>query len=125
VLHHVVDAGRERLDVGRLDRGEHRDAQLVAAELAVGLGVDDPVARSTFATCAASTESSKSMVPMTCERIAGSCTNGDATGDLSAQPYSTSLDSRVRVTAQSSPPCSFIQSTCSAMRKTVVSAGVL
>ena len=30
-------------DVVGLDGGEHRDAQLVAAELAVGLGVDDAV----------------------------------------------------------------------------------
>ena len=43
VVDHVVDAGGERLDVGRVDRGVHRDPQLVAAELAVGLGVDDPV----------------------------------------------------------------------------------
>src|SRR4051812_47546228 len=42
-LDDVVDAGGERLDVLRLDGGEHGDAQLVAAELAVGLDVDDPV----------------------------------------------------------------------------------
>ena len=30
-------------DVARVDRGVHRDPQLVAAELAVGLGVDDAV----------------------------------------------------------------------------------
>ncbi len=84
-----------------------------------------PLARSTFAICAASTLSSKSIVPMTCERIDGSCTNGDATGLLSAQPYSTSLLSRVRETAQSRPPWLFIHSTCSAMRKIVASEGVL
>ena len=33
-LEHVVDAGRQRLDVGGLDRGEGADAQLVATELA-------------------------------------------------------------------------------------------
>ena len=38
-----VDAGREGLDVRRLDGREHADAQLVAAELAVRLGVDDAV----------------------------------------------------------------------------------
>ena len=43
VLDHPVDAGGERLDVGRLDRREHPDPQLVAAQLAVGLDVDDPV----------------------------------------------------------------------------------
>ena len=43
VLDHPVDAGGERLDVGGLDRREHPDPQLVAPELAVGLGVDDPV----------------------------------------------------------------------------------
>ena len=35
--------GGERLDVGGLDRREHPDPQLVAAELAVGLDVDDAV----------------------------------------------------------------------------------
>ena len=43
LAHDVVDAGGERLDVGRVDGREHRDAQLVAAELAVRLGVDDAV----------------------------------------------------------------------------------
>src|SRR6201986_2431082 len=43
VLDHPVDAPGQRLDVVRLDRREHPDPQLVAAELAVGLGVDDPV----------------------------------------------------------------------------------
>ena len=43
VLDHPVDAGGERLDVGGLDRREHPDPQLVAAQLAIGLGVDDPV----------------------------------------------------------------------------------
>src|SRR6185295_20419844 len=38
-----VDAGGERLDVVGVDRREHPDPQLVAAELAVGLDVDDPV----------------------------------------------------------------------------------
>ena len=38
-----VDAPRERLDVGGVNGGVHRDPQLVATELAVGLGVDDAV----------------------------------------------------------------------------------
>jgi O-acetyl-ADP-ribose deacetylase (regulator of RNase III) len=41
--HHEVDAADERLDVGRIDRGIHRHPQLVATELAVRLGVHDPV----------------------------------------------------------------------------------
>ena len=41
--HHVVDAARQRGHVVGVDGREHRDAQLVAAELAVRLGVDDPV----------------------------------------------------------------------------------
>ncbi len=36
--HHVVDRAGERRHVGRIHRGEHRHAQLVAPELAVGLG---------------------------------------------------------------------------------------
>ena len=39
----MVDAGGQRLDVLGVDGREHRDAQLVAAELAVGLDVDDAV----------------------------------------------------------------------------------
>ena len=41
VLDEVVDAAGEGLDVGRVDGREHADAQLVAAELAVAVGVDD------------------------------------------------------------------------------------
>ncbi len=40
---HVVDAGRQRFDVGGLDRGERADAQLVATEFAIGVGVYDAV----------------------------------------------------------------------------------
>src|SRR5690606_36974435 len=40
---HGIDARGEGLDVGRLDRGEHPDAELVAAELAVAVGVEDAV----------------------------------------------------------------------------------
>lgn len=39
----VVDRSREALDVGGCDRRERGDAQLIAPELAVRLGVDDPV----------------------------------------------------------------------------------
>ena len=38
-----IDAGGQRADVVRVDGGEHRHPQLVAAEFAVGLGVDDAV----------------------------------------------------------------------------------
>ena len=43
VVDDVVDAGGQRLDVGGVDSGVHRDPQLVAPELAVGLGVHDAV----------------------------------------------------------------------------------
>ena len=39
----MIDAGGEGLDVGGVDSGEHRHAQLVAAELAVGLNIEDAV----------------------------------------------------------------------------------
>ena len=39
----MVDARREGAHVVGLDGGEHADAQLVAAELAVAVGVDDAV----------------------------------------------------------------------------------
>ena len=42
-FHHPVDAAGQRGDVVGFDGGEHRDPQLVAAEFAVGLGVDDAV----------------------------------------------------------------------------------
>ena len=44
-LDHVVDRPRQDRDVVGLDGREHRDAQLVASELAVRLGVDDAVRR--------------------------------------------------------------------------------
>ena len=40
---HIVDAGREGFDVGWIDGGEHADADLVAAEFAVAVGVDHAV----------------------------------------------------------------------------------
>src|SRR5687768_12660395 len=42
-LDDVVDAGSQRTDVVGVDGGEHADAQLVAAELPVGLRVDHAV----------------------------------------------------------------------------------
>ena len=39
----VVDGVGEGDEVVGLDRGEHRDPELVATELAVGLDIDDPV----------------------------------------------------------------------------------
>lgn len=42
-MHDVVDAGHQCLDVGGVDGGEDAQAQLVAAEFAVGVGVKDPV----------------------------------------------------------------------------------
>ena len=61
----------------------------------------------------------------TLERSAGSVTNGVATVDRSAQPYTVAALSAVRLAAQARPPCAFIQSVCSAARKMVASAGVL
>ena len=46
-----------------------------------------PLARSAFATAGASIASSKSMVPMTCERSAGSVTYGVVYDVFSAQEY--------------------------------------
>src|SRR5690606_20022044 len=54
-----------------------------------------PFARSALATAAASTESTKSIVPTTCERFAGSLTNGVANSEASAHSYSRRDDSRV------------------------------
>src|SRR5687767_8225791 len=42
-LDDVVDAGRQRAHVVWVDGGEHADAQLVAAQLPIGLGVDHAV----------------------------------------------------------------------------------
>ena len=56
-LQQVVDAGGQRAHVVGFDRREHRDAQLVAPELAIGLDVDDPVrAQASPASAAASTD---------------------------------------------------------------------
>ena len=63
-----------------------------------------PLARNTFATAAASTSSLKSMVPTTCERCAGSATNGVVNDVASAQEYSRDAESAVRLVAQSRPP---------------------
>ena len=84
-----------------------------------------PFARRAAATAAASTGSAKSIVPTTCERCAGSATNGVANGDFSAQAYSRDDESAVRAVVQSSPPWASIQSTCSASRNRVATAGVL
>src|SRR5665213_2308573 len=48
VRHDVVDASGQGFDVSRLDRGEHCDAELVAAELAVRLGVENSVGPQRF-----------------------------------------------------------------------------
>ena len=84
--------------------GNIADSQLVAAEFAVRLGVHDPVGAQVFATAAASTSSEKSMVPTTCERNAGSVTNGVANSRPRPSEYSRCEESAVRVVAQSSPP---------------------
>jgi hypothetical protein len=83
------------------------------------------LARRVAARAAASTSSAKSIVPTTSERLAGSATNGVATGLRSAQPYSAPDDAPVRRTHQSKPPCSSIHSTWSARSRSVATAGVL
>src|SRR5690606_32095076 len=69
-----------------------------------------PLARRILATWAASTASSKSMVPTTCERCAGSVTYGVAKELDSAHEYRREDESRVRLTVQSRPPLAFIHS---------------
>ena len=65
------------------------------------------------------------MVPTTCDRSAGSATNGVAYADASAHEYSRCDESAVRLTAQSRPPLPSIQSSCSAISTSVPIAGVL
>src|SRR5690625_7479143 len=84
-----------------------------------------PLARRIFATCAASTESAKSIVPTTLERAAGSVTNGVANSEASAHEYRCAADSAVRPVAQPSPPLVFIQSRCSADSSRGATAGVV
>src|SRR4051812_20044569 len=62
---------------------------------------------------------------MTCDRLAGSVTNGVANLDSSAQPYRVREEVAVRRTAQSRPPCPLIHSSWSLSRKRVASPGVL
>ncbi len=69
--------------------------------------------------------SAKSIVTTTCERAAGSVTNGMATGDLSAQLYRMPEEAAVRSVVQTMPPWPSIQSTWSASSTSVASAGVL
>jgi len=83
------------------------------------------LARSVAASAAASTWSSKSIVPTTSERLAGLLTNGTANSELSAHSYSRDEDAVVRATHHSSPPCPSIQSIWSASRNSVATAGVL
>ena len=78
-LHDPVDTRRQGLDVFGVDRREKGDAELVAPELAVGLGVDDAVgSQALAATSSASTESSRSIVAVTWLRSSGSATKASA-----------------------------------------------
>ena len=43
MFHHIVDAAGERVDVAWIHRWEHADAQLVASQLAVSVGVYNAV----------------------------------------------------------------------------------
>ena len=82
-----------------------------------------PLARRLFATAAASTDSSKSIVTTTGERSAGSATKGVANADASAQSYSACDDSCVRASAHCSPPLPLIQSSCDSSSASVVMRG--
>ncbi len=84
-----------------------------------------PLARRVAATASASIESSKSMVPITSERWAGSATYGVVYDVRSAHPYSASDDAVVRLTIASSPPWPFIHCSCCSIRNSVPTPGVL
>src|SRR6516225_1357938 len=84
-----------------------------------------PFARSAAATADASTASAKSIVPTTCERWAGSATNGVAYGDFSAHVYRRDDESAVRAVVQARPPWASIHATCSASSSKVATDGVL
>ena len=78
-----------------------------------------------FAMSAASTDSSKSIVPTTSDRSSTRLTNGWVYSVFSAQSYSRREDSVLRATAPESPPRPSIQSIWSASRNSVATAGVL
>src|SRR4051794_4782840 len=84
-----------------------------------------PLARSTFATTAASTSSAKLIVPTTCERLAGFATYGGVYSVASAQEYSRDEESAVRAVVHSRPPLPSIHSIWSASRNSVATDGVL
>src|SRR5699024_8528784 len=84
-----------------------------------------PLARRTAATVAASTDASKSIVTMTCERSSVRLTNGVAYVEDSAQVYNRSEESLVRLVAKSKPPLAFIHFSCSSSMINVARAGVL
>ena len=79
-----------------------------------------PLARSVAATAAASTASSKSIVPTTSERLAGSATNGVANAERLGPAVEVRPTTRVvRATQKSRPPLAFIHSTWSASSSSV------
>ena len=82
----MIDGPRESRDVFGLDRREHRDAELVAAELAVRLCVEDAVRSQDPGDGRCVDVSSKSIVAVTWLRDAGSATNGVACSCASAHP---------------------------------------
>jgi hypothetical protein len=124
-LQDVVDAGGQRLHVGRVGRGEHRDPQLVAPELAVGLDVDDPVGAQRRRERGGVDASSKSIVPTTSERLAGSATNGSSWGRRLGPAVQVREESVVRATMPVEAAAASIQSIWSASRNSVAIAGVL
>ena len=84
-----------------------------------------PLARSAALTSLTAIDGSRSIVPTTADRFAGSATNGVAHSRASAHEYSVAADVRLRSTHQSSPPLSSIQRIWSSIRISVATAGVL
>ena len=104
VLDHVVDALGEGHDISRFHRGEHANAQLVAAQLAVAGGVHN--------------------VTTAFERASASTTNGAAYSERSAHEYRMDADLAQRVVAQARPPLLLSQRIWFSIMIRVATAGV-
>ena len=113
-----------------LDRREHADAQLVAAELAVGLDVDDAVVRAAPPRAAAGVDRRRRS--RSCRTTARALRPGrrrTGVGErrerLGPAVEVAGEERGVRATHQSRPPLASIHSSWSASRISVPSAGVL
>ena len=121
----VIDRGCERFDVRGFDCGEHRHPKLVAAELAVGEGVEDAVGSEGLGDHGGVDRFVEIDRPTTFDRFDGSVTNADAQSRASAQSYRMAADVALRPAAKSIPPLSSIHCTCASSMTSVASAGVL